>query len=92
MSPPNRWGRAACHRRPTTKTSCREEAEAPTLRVVEAPVGSEYADLIAALLHLEAACGFPAGIPSQRQTEALRSTRRYRALVAHLPQWPEESP
>jgi hypothetical protein len=92
MSPPKRWGRAACHRRPTTKSSCREEAEAPTLRVVEVPVGPEYEAVVAAQMHLEAACGFPAGIPTQRQIEALRSTRRYRALVAHLPEWPEEGP
>lgn len=92
MSPTRRRGRAACHRRPTAKISCREEAErdqrSPS---VEAPTGPEYVALVAALLHLEEALGFPCGIPAQRQTEALRSTRRYRALVAHLPS-PEEGP
>lgn len=58
----------------------------------EAPVGPEYTALVAALLHLQEALGFPCGIPTQRQTAALRSTRRYRALVAHLPEWPEEGP
>lgn len=92
MSPPRRRGRAACHRRPTAKTSRREEADRRQLsQCVEVPVGPEYAALVAALLHLEEALGFPCGIPTQRQTEALRSTRRYRALVAHLPE-AEEGP
>jgi hypothetical protein len=91
MSSPSRRGRAACHRRPTAKSSRREEAEArQPRRCVELPAGPEYAALVAALLHLEAACGFSAGVPSQREIRALRSTRRYRDLGAHLPQWPEE--
>lgn len=92
MSPPRKWGRAACHRRPTTEISCREEAERDQRSpCVEAPLGPDYDALVAALLHLEEALGFPCGIPTRRQTAALRSTRRYRALVAHLP-WPEEGP
>lgn len=51
---------------------------------IDLPVGPAYEAAIAAQIHLQRVLGFPAGIPSPRQTRAFRSTRRFRHLVAHL--------
>lgn len=94
MSPPiRRRGRPArpCGTAATSISRLQAPEHQQRTELVEIPVGPEWEAVVAAQLHLEHELGFPAGRPSPAQVRVLRATRRYRDLVAHMPD-PEEGP